>query len=140
MKHLGLSDSEVIAAWQHRVGMYRVRVRRAGLVALGLVIVGVVLYGVSFFVQEGWKYLARGLVILLVFGGVAPLQIYAISLYGLLRCPRCGFPPGTFGSRRNRINATICEHCFVPLTGPMQPNPQLHRSPASGLPPARSAR
>ncbi|SRR6266478_7217142 len=115
-----LTDSEVIAAWQSRVKRFVTVERRAKQIAL------VVLTCVGLLVAAAWLwlhgeafYLTVTCAAVLALSGIPPLQMFSMTQYRRLTCPRCGESPfsGPFSrSAARNLSVDTCASCLAPLT------------------------
>jgi hypothetical protein len=118
MRQPNLSDTETIEAWQGRLRRYKTIDRRGKWIAILVLLLSSGLGFASYLSKGEWRYIFGAIAGSLLLAPVPALQILALNMRGLLKCPRCGESPGTFSSRGKGgiIAAETCGSCFAPLT------------------------
>jgi hypothetical protein len=108
MSQFDLPESAVIASWQDRLRTLKLLRRKAGRIALGVLLVAGLSFGASRLLAGEAQILCIALTLLLVIVGLPSLGLWWMTLYRVLRCPRCGMQLWE--------NDLTCRFCVAPLS------------------------
>jgi len=112
MSQFDLPESAVIASWQDRLRILKLLRRKVATIAVGALVVAGLSFTASRFLDGEAQFICVALTLLLIVIGLPSLGLWWMTLYRVLRCPRCGMQLWE--------NDLTCRFCVAPLS-PVSP-------------------